>query len=235
MNSLDLYGYIEPYLDFTESNEYLYKTFAKIVLSKDIKTLLDVGCGQGEFCYIMQLNGIKTFGIDLSSKQIEFAKQKNIDAKAIDISKVTQTFDCATAIFDVVNYLSYEQLEDFFAHNARVLNKNGYFIFDINNFFLIDVVAQGTLCLDHQDKFITLDAFFEDNQLNTHITLFEQTKNKRYTKTSGTITQQYHSNELLTNILNKVGFEIEELIPINLHSQTEPDKYIFVAKKNKNY
>jgi len=88
MNSLDLYGYIEPYLNFDESNEYLYKTFAKIVLSKDIKTLLDVGCGQGEFCYIMQLNGIKTFGIDLSSKQIEFAKQKISMQKLLILAKL---------------------------------------------------------------------------------------------------------------------------------------------------
>ena len=40
-----------------------------------------------------------------------------------------------------------------------------------------------------------------------------------------------NKNEELSLILTKIGFEIENIINLNLHSSDEFDKYIFVCKK----
>lgn len=231
MQALDLYASIEEYLDFEEETHHLYKTIGHIVLSKDIDNLVDIGCGQGEFCNIMNANGIKTFGVDLSQKQIDMAIQKNIDAKCIDIKDIEDKYDCATATFDVLNYIPDSNLQEFITNTYNLLNEGGYFLFDINTLYGFEEVAQGCLTIDNDDNFIAIDANFHDNILYTDITKF--TKNKDlYQKQEGTIKQVYHTNKELTNILKSVGFTIEDIINFNLHGEKNHDKQIFIAKKD---
>ena len=113
MLALDLYATIEEYLDFEDEVHHLYKTIGHTVLSKNPKSLIDIGCGQGEFCHIMDLNGIKTLGVDLSAKQIDIAVSKGTNAKCIDVKNVEEKFDCATATFDVINYLPKKYIKIF--------------------------------------------------------------------------------------------------------------------------
>jgi len=232
LQALDLYGTIEEYLDFEDEIHHLYKTIGHTVLSKNPKTLIDIGCGQGEFCHIMELNGIKTFGVDLSSKQIEMANLKGTNAKCIDVKDVEEKFECATATFDVINYIPKEDIKEFLTNCYNVIEDKGHFIFDINSLYGFDTVAQGTLNIELKDKFIAIDAIFEEDILYTDITLFTQEdKEDKYTKNSGTIKQFCYNNDELSNILIKIGFEIENIINLNLHSEDEFDKYIFVCKK----
>ena len=234
MQPLDLYASIEEYLDFEDETNHLYKTIGQIILSKEIKTLIDIGCGQGEFCNTMNLNGIDTFGVDLSSKQIEYALKKNIKAQCIDIKDIKEKYDCATATFDVLNYISENFLKDFISNTYNLVENNGYFIFDINTLYGFEDIAQGTLTIDTEidsgNKFIAIDANFDDNILYTDIILFEQ-ENKVYKKSSGTIEQFYHSRELLNDILTSIGFVVEEIVDFNLHSEEKNDKQIFICKK----
>lgn len=232
MQALDLYAEIEEYLDFQQEIEALYKAILTEVIQVEPKTLVDIGCGQGEFCNIVEHNGIKSLGVDLSYMQIKLAQTKfpNLSFKAIDIAKLSKTFDCATATFDVINYIPMNQLEEFFTHCGNLLNKNGYFIFDINSHFGFEEVAQGTLNIDQDDIFIAIDANFEDHKLYTDITVFKK-NNGCYNKQTGTIEQFYHCNDLLKSTLNNAGFIIEKTLPFSLHSEEENDKLILVCKK----
>ena len=231
MQALELYATIEEYLDFEDEVHHLYKTIGHTVLSKEPKTLIDIGCGQGEFCHIMELNGIKTLGVDLSKTQVEIAVSKGTNAKCIDIKDIKETFDCATATFDVINYIPNDYIADFLQQSYELLKPNGYFIFDINSLYGFDTVAQGTLNIDNDDNFIAIDANFEDNILYTDITLFKKDEKNKYTKENGTIEQYCYSNEELSSILTKIGFKIENILELNLHSEEQFDKYIFVCKR----
>jgi len=232
LQALDLYATIEEYLNFEDEVHHLYKTIGHTVLSKDPKTLIDIGCGQGEFCHIMDLNGIKTFGVDLSNKQIEIAVSKGTNAKCIDVKDVSETFDCATATFDVINYIPKNYIKEFLKNCYNVVNNQGHFIFDINSLYGFDTVAQGTLNIELEEKFIAIDANFEDDVLYTDITLFDKENNtSKYVKNSGTIKQFCYNNEELSSILKDIGFKIENIINLNLHTEDEFDKYIFVCKK----
>lgn len=230
MQPLDLYASIEEYLDFEEQIDTLYKKIGSIVLSKGLTNLIDIGCGQGEFARLLEHNGVSTFGVDLSAKQIKIASAKGLNVKCIDIKDIKQKYSCATAVFDVVNYLDDAYLKQFFTYTYDLLKDDGYFIFDINSNFGFSEVAVGALTIDIGEKFIAIDANFDDNKLYTDITLF--TKNKScYTKHSGTIVQYYHTNEILKNILQQVGFTVEKIEGFNLHGFDEDDKYIFICKK----
>ena len=234
MQALDLYGSIEEYFDFEDEIHHLYKTIGHTVLSKNPKTLIDIGCGQGEFCHIMDINGIKTFGVDLSEKQIEIAVSKGTNAKCIDIKNVTDTFDCATATFDVINYIPKEFIKEFLKNSYDVIKSKGHFIFDINSLYGFDNVAQGTLNIDTEDKFIAIDANFKDNILYTDMTVFDKVNDNTsntYKKETGTIEQYCYGKEELSSILVDIGFEVENIIDFNLHSDEDYDKHIYVCKK----
>ena len=230
MQGLNLYAQIEQYLEFTEEVKALHRTFKEIVEELSPKSLIDIGCGQGAFLEDINSLNINTFGIDLSSSQVEFCKQKNINAKCIDLCEVNEKFDCATAIFDVINYIPKKDIRSFFECSSKVLNKDGYLVFDINTLYGFEDVAQGSLNIDIDDKFIAIDALYEDTTLETTITVFNK-ENDLYTKDSGTITQYYHPKEFLTKELELCGFDVESVLEFKLHDVEEFDKQIFIAKK----
>ena len=228
---LDLYAKVEPYLDFEEEVYTLHKEFLRFVMVNELDNIIDIGCGQGYFLENLMVNKKKYFGIDLSIEQIKVCEAKNLNAKAIALKDVTEKFDCATAIFDVLNYIPKVELKQFIKETNLVLNQGAYFIFDVNSFFGFDEVAQGCITIDVEDKFIAIDANFENNKLQTDITLFEKQENGFFSKEQDSIIQEYHSKEFLTKLLKECGFEIQEIKEFNLHTPDNADKLIFICKK----
>ena len=123
------------------------------------------------------------------------------------------------------------ELSQFFKDAYQVLDKDGYFIFDINSLFGFEEIAQGTLNIKHDDKFIAIDAIFEDEKLKTDITVFNQDKKNLYKKEEDRITQFYHDTKKLKDKLKQEGFKIEEIRNFNLHTDEQADKLIFICKK----
>ncbi|MFW3440037.1 class I SAM-dependent DNA methyltransferase [Aliarcobacter butzleri] len=228
---LDLYAKVEPYLDFEEEVYTLHKEFLRFVMVNDLDNIIDIGCGQGYFLENLKVNKKKYFGIDLSVEQIKVCQEKNLNAKAIALKDVKEKFDCATAIFDVLNYISKNELKRFLEQTYEILNQNAYFIFDVNSYFGFDEVAQGTITIDVEDKFIAIDANFENNKLQTDITLFEKQENGLFSKEQDSIIQEYHSKEFLSKILEEIGFKQIEIKEFNLHTDEIADKLIFICKK----
>lgn len=228
---LDLYAKVEPYLDFEEEVYTLHKEFLRFVMVNDLDNIIDIGCGQGYFLENLKVNKKKYFGIDLSVEQIKVCQEKNLNAKAIDLKDVKEKFDCATAIFDVLNYIPKNELKRFLEQTYQILNQDAYFIFDVNSYFGFDEVAQGTITIDVEDKFIAIDANFENNKLQTDITLFEKQENGLFSKEQDSIIQEYHSKEFLTKILEEIGFKLIEIKEFNLHTDEIADKLIFICKK----
>ncbi|XOB62724.1 class I SAM-dependent DNA methyltransferase [Campylobacterota bacterium DY0563] len=229
---LDLYSKIEPFLDFQEEVYELHKEFLSFVMDKNLDNILDIGCGQGYFLENLLINKKTCFGIDLSKQQIEFCKAKGLtNVDSIALEDVTQNYDCATAIFDVINYIPKDILKSFFQDTNKVLNKDGYFIFDINSYFGFSEVAQGCITIDVEDKFIAIDAIFEDEKLITDLVLFSNTDNNLYKKEADSITQYFHETTYLKNLLTTCGFKVEQIKEFNLHGYEESDKLIFICKK----
>lgn len=228
---LDLYSKIEPYLDFEDEVYNLHKQFMEFVMVNQLDNIIDIGCGQGYFLENLKINGKKAFGTDLSLEQVKVCEEKGLNAKAIALSEVSEKFDCATAIFDVLNYIPKSDLETFIQDTYNVLNDEAYFIFDVNSYFGFDEIAQGCITIDLEDKFIAIDANFDEKNLQTDITLFTQNQNNTFDKESDSIIQEYHSSEYLKKLLKKCAFEVLEVKDFNLHSDDYADKLIFICKK----
>ena len=228
---LDLYSKVELYLDLEEEVKELHSAFLGLIFDKQLDDIIDIGCGQGAFMMHLLANGVNAYGIDLSVEQIKICQAYKLNADCMPLSEVEEKFSCATAIFDVINYIPKNEIKTFFADTAHVLNDNGYFIFDINSLFGFEEVAQGSLNINKDDKFIAIDAIFQNNELKTDITLFTKNKNSTYTKEEDSITQYYHELKFLKENLRDAGFTVQKVINFNLHTDEDADKYILICRK----
>jgi predicted TPR repeat methyltransferase len=91
----------------------------------------------------------------------------------------------------------------------------------VNSYFGFDMVAQGCITIDLEDRFIAIDANFDEKNLQTDLTLFTQNDNGTFTKESDSIIQEYHSKKYLEKLLKKCGFEVQEIRNFNLHSDED--------------
>ncbi len=81
------------------------------VAGRGFETALDVGCGEGRFCRLMQAHGLRTVGIDPTRALIERARERDPAGDyRVDIA---ETMEVGTGEFDVaVCYLSLIDIPD---------------------------------------------------------------------------------------------------------------------------
>jgi 2-polyprenyl-3-methyl-5-hydroxy-6-metoxy-1,4-benzoquinol methylase len=81
------------------------------IKAQSFRTALDVGCGEGRFCRIMQAHGLQTVGIDPTEVLIQWARQ--LDPKGDYRIGRAETLDVAIGSFDlVVGYLTLSEFPD---------------------------------------------------------------------------------------------------------------------------
>lgn len=228
---LELYSKVEPYLDFSNEIYRLHNEFLAVIMTKELDNILDVGCGQGHFLACLKANNLNYFGIDLSQNQIDICKSKELNADCVDLKDVSEKFDCLTAIFDVLNYIPKDEVESFLKSAYERLNSGGYFLFDINSKFAFEEIVTGSIVIDEDDKFITIDANYEKPTLTTDIVYFEKTEESLFTQEKDSIKQYFHSKDFFKKVMKKVGFKIEEVLDFHLYEYELADKHIYICKK----
>lgn len=121
---------------------YYPESFAQLLLrwieemEIKVKSMLDLGCGTGVLCGIMQEHSISTHGMDLSTGMIAMAKEKypNIpfDVGNMVTWKPENTYDLVTSTCDALNHiLDQEDVKKVFRNVYSYVNAGGYFLFDL--------------------------------------------------------------------------------------------------------
>jgi SAM-dependent methyltransferase len=225
MQGLDIYAKAEHLFDFNDAIDYLWGEFIDHLKDLNAKKVLDIGCGNGKFCQLAKENGIEVVGIDLSAKMVEIAKENGCEASCVDLCDyLEKDFDCAVAIFDVINYMDKEYLENFLRCASNVLKKDGYFLFDINSYFGFSEIAQGSVSASDESDFAVLNSVFDEEKMITNITLFSKKDNEDYKKEEGEIVQYYHSIDEIKSI-SKEKFDFISNKGLMLYSD-EVDKHL---------
>jgi len=108
----------------------------KLLAPKKDEKIIDVACGQGVFCRKLAELGVETYGIDLSKKLIDLAKQhsKNINYSVDDATTLSsfqaETFDAASCHLAIQNI---DPLDKVMAAVGRILKPGGRFLIVMNH------------------------------------------------------------------------------------------------------
>jgi len=228
--SLDLYAKVEDLLGVEEAAPRLNAHYLLFLKSIECNSLLDVGCGSGEFLVQMKKAlGINTLkGVDLSPLMVERTQSKGIDAECIDLCDLQGSYDVITAVFDMVNYLDEKALKRFLGCIADHLNEGGYFVFDINTLYGFENVAVGAFIVDDDERFVTIDSDFEEGKYELEFTLFEK-EGECFRKSQENITQHFHALERFNG---HPALRLVSCDEISLYEMDEADKYFIVLQKN---
>jgi len=228
-NSLDLYAKVEDLLGVKEVSPRLYAHYLLFLQSRQCSSLLDVGCGSGDFLFQMQkaLGIDRAKGIDLSPTMVKYAKEQGVDASCVDVCLVDGKYELVTAVFDMLNYLNKQELKIFLNCVSNILEDGGLFLCDINTLYGFENVAVGSFIVDDNERFLTVDSDFENAKYTSEFTLFEKT-DKNFKKSQETICQYYHS---VDEIVKLSGLELVVNDEVDLYEFDEADKRFLVLKR----
>jgi cyclopropane fatty-acyl-phospholipid synthase-like methyltransferase len=224
--NLDLYAKVEALIGFDEAYDELYEIYLKELENYSVNTILDLGCGNGNFLLKID-DDCKSLGIDLSQNMVDIAIKKGVNAKKIELGKLDEKFDVIVAIGDVLNYIKPIDLKDFFMDVERVLNDHGVFMCDLNTLHGFEEVTAGSMVVDREDEFLSIDAEYFAGVLRSEIIHFYKDDNC-FKKSKGEIFQYYHDEESLKDA---TSLKLIKSKDICMFSQ-ESDKTIFIFQKS---
>jgi ubiquinone/menaquinone biosynthesis C-methylase UbiE len=131
-------------VDYEAQASYIEKIFEKFHNGK-VSSVLDIGCGTGNYTFLFAKRGYETTGIDISSDMIGVAKSKlklakektslpefyNMDMRDITLESRKKRYDAATVLFGGFGYLlENDDTREFFNSAKKNLNKDGLLIFE---------------------------------------------------------------------------------------------------------
>jgi ubiquinone/menaquinone biosynthesis C-methylase UbiE len=136
----------ESWADFVREGKDYYReemnnpVAFRIIRNVRGKRVLDLSCGEGYNTRILARRGAEVVGVDFSAKMIKLARQREKREKlgiSYRVSDAADLKEFKSESFDVVTCLmalmDIERYEDATSEVARVLKKNGRFVFSITH------------------------------------------------------------------------------------------------------
>jgi len=173
------------------------------------RSALDLACGTGILCRILQEGGISSWGMDLSPGMISIARAENPEIPFDVADMVTyrpgKSFDLITCTGDALNHIPCLTDVEKILHNVyHLLNDGGYFVFDI-----LDEREVSTSEPFEMDFSPTTRVWFqmtrpETNRVNLQIQVWEN----GVEAFSETIRETIHDVGVICALLQKVGFHL---------------------------
>ena len=193
---------------------------------------MDLACGTGILCGILDNAGIEASGMDFSSGMIEIAR-KNTPHLHYDVADMItyrpdKQFDLVTCTGDAVNHISdLGNVEKIFQNVYAYLAPGGYFVFDLLN--ENEVSDSEPFDMDFTDA---IRVWFQmtrpgEKKVNLKIKVYEDGKEAFEENIRETI----HNPDVICKLLKNAGFtEItcrDRLLPENNPGTT----YFLIARK----
>ncbi|MBQ5866862.1 MAG: class I SAM-dependent methyltransferase [Oscillospiraceae bacterium] len=171
------------------------------------KTAMDLACGTGILCGILDHAGIEASGMDFSSGMIEIARQNtphlHYDVADMITYRPDKQFDLVTCTGDAVNHISdLENVEKIFQNVYAYLTSGGYFVFDLLN--ENEVSDSEPFQMDFSD---TIRVWFQmtrpgADKVNLKIKVYEDGKEAFEENIRETI----HDPDVICKLLKNAGF-----------------------------
>ena len=171
------------------------------------KTAMDLACGTGILCGILDHAGIEASGMDFSSGMIEIARQNtphlHYDVADMITYRPDKQFDLVTCTGDAVNHISdLSNVEKIFENVYAYLALGGSFVFDLLN--ENEVSDSEPFQMDFSD---TIRVWFQmtrpgEKKVNLKIKVYEDGKEAFEENIRETI----HDPDVICKLLKNAGF-----------------------------
>jgi len=178
-------------------------------ISKKNNNILDLCCGTGQLASLFLQNGYSLTGIDISEDMLYYAKENNkefikkskaefIQGNATNFS-LKEKYGLVVSTYDSINHLEDEKsLKNCFNSVYKVMENDGYFIFDLNTYAGLQNRKQSS--------------FIEDDGMMIKIKgSFNKLENKAYTQISGFLRRKDGSLDRFEEIIFNKFFEMEKV------------------------
>lgn len=198
------------------------ETLADNILKLNIKkkSLLDLGCGTGNFLKKLEKEFDYCAGIDISPDMIAIAKE-NCSKSVLEVKSVTdfsfdKKFDLITCNFDMINHLpSLSDWEKTFTLVFNHLEDGGIFIFDFNTAFKLNNLD----FLEHNWKKENYTLMEKDTKLyKNHIKMhYEITNNLTQEKAIVDEVESFFEEKEILKALHNAGFKNVKFTDMNFN------------------
>ena len=197
------------------------------------KNSLDLGCGTGVLCRILQGEGIRAAGMDFSSGMIDIARQDSPEIPYEVADMITyrpeNRFDLVTCTGDALNHIrDLNDIQKIFQNVYAYTSPGGYFVFDILN--EQEVSTSEPFEMDFTDK---IRVWFqmtrpEEKQVNLKIRVFEDGKEQFEENMRDSV----HDREVMCSLLKQAGFQVEKCADRLLEDSGRGTTWFVVARKS---
>ena len=232
-SALDLYAKVEDLLGVKEAAPDLYRYYFDFLKTIDFDSLLDVGCGSGDFLLQIRegFDPGRVTGIDLSPGMVEQARERGLDVRDVDLCMMDRSFGVVTAVFDMLNYLNRRELGRFLRCVEERIVEGGTFLCDINTLYGFEEIAVGSFIVDDDRRFLTIDSDFDEEMYESEFTLFEKEDELCFRKSKGIIRQYYHMVEEIDRLLP--AMKLVQVKPVALYGDEADKKFLAFQKITK--
>ena len=196
------------------------------------KTAMDLACGTGILCRILQENGIAADGMDFSAGMIAIARENCPEAQ-FDVADMTvyrpdRQFDLVTCTGDAINHIpALGDVEKIFQNVFAYTSPGGYFVFDILNEQEVSDSEPFEMDFDENTRVWFQMTRTGEKQVNLKIRVYEQ-ENLVFEEN---IRETIHDPAVICALLTECGFRVESCADRLLDDARHGTTWFIIAQK----
>jgi len=241
-------------IPYDEWVEYLHGLLKEYQIEDGL--ILELGCGTGKITRRLAKRGYDMIGIDNSYDMLSIAIEREMEQPQMEEKEPTilylnqdmrefelyGTVKCVVSICDSMNYITEEEdLVQVFRLVNQYLDKDGYFIFDLNTEYKYKEILGERIIAENRDEasFIWDNMYYDEERVNEYnLTIFARVQENEecdlYEKFEETHYQKAYSLEKIKELLEKAGMEFVTAYDAFTHNPPKEDsERIYVIAKEK--
>ena len=196
------------------------------------KTCLDLGCGTGILCEILQRSGIQAWGMDFSSGMIEIARQgdPSIHYEVADMItyRPQKQFDLVTCTGDALNHIGdLENVAKILQNVYAYTSAGGYFIFDILNENEVSTSEPFEMDFDEHTRVWFQMTRPGEKQVNLKVRVYENGQ----LAFEENIRETVHDPAIICKLLRQAGFTVLRCADSLLDNGSHGTTWFVIAQK----
>lgn len=242
----------KSYKEFSQIYDLLmddidYGKWTSFIINKinNSRKILEAACGTGSITRLLAEKDYRVTAFDLSQDMLMRAYEKlgrSPGVKLLNMNmtdfKIDDKFDAAICCCDGINYITDNEVLQFFTNVYNHLNDDSKFIFDMSSEYKYDTMFNDTYVYDDGEIFYVWENVMDeqDNTVSMEINFFIKDLSDKYTRINEIQTQYIHKAEIIEKLLKKAGFaKIEIYDDYNDRPFNETSlRAVFCAVKERN-